>query len=363
MSHQITNTNGRNEIVCGSNKAPWHGLGTVVDGLMTAEQAMELAGLGWMVEGKPVTVNGIQLPFPTEESSDGYQGICRSDTGACLGITKGRYKTIQNKEAFNFFDSLIGQGKAVYDTAGSLNGGKQVWLLSKVNGIVEINGDEHKEYALMVTSHDGSTSLQVSYVFERVVCANTLSVALSGQTNVVKIRHTSTWKDKEEEAARILGVGQKYYSTIQEELKRFNSVMLNDKQLNEFNTLLLTPQEKSESNKQWFERSLSPERELPTRTINVRDEINRLFHQGDGNKGQTGWDALNAVTDYVDHHATLRGENSTRLQSALMGSGASLKQTAYNLLTDEDLMNALLQRNHTPIVSTTSDDFARLLAQ
>ena len=344
MSHEITQTNGHAEIACGSNKAPWHGLGTVVDGLMTAKEALTLAHLDWLVEPKPVTVNGKELQFPDEESSDGWQGICRADTGDCLGITKGRYVPIQNVEAFDFFDALVGDGKAVYDTAGSLRGGKQVWLLAKVNGEVMINGDAHREYALMLTSHDGSHALQVSWVMERVVCANTLAIALRGQLNVVKIRHTANWKDKEQEARRVLGLGEKYYASIQEALAGMNDRLMSPEEMTEFSKLLVPAKD---------------EKEVPTRTLNIREEIAALFGKGAGNRGASRWDALNAVTDYADHHATIRGSNSTRLQSSILGSGAQLKQRAFDLLTDEDIMGNLLKRPHVSV--QVDSDFAALL--
>ena len=330
MAHLISNINGANEIVCGRNMTPWHGLGTVVSGLMTAQSALELAHLDWQVITLPVTVGGIQLPFPTEENSkDCWQGICRSDTGACLGVMRGQYQTIQNSEAFNFFDNLIGQGAAVYDTAGALRGGKQVWLLAKLDGSIRINGDEFKQYALMLTSHDGSYALQVQFVTERVVCANTLSIALSGATNTCKVRHTRNWRDGEAEAARVLGLGSHYFKTIQAALDGLNDRLLTPDQMAELSKLLLPAKDEGEKN---------------TRLNNIRSEISTLFQTGQGNHGQTRWDALQAVTDYTAHAMTLRGENSTRLESNLQGAGAALNQRAYEILTNDDLMGNLIAR-------------------
>lgn len=328
---------------------PWHGLGQIVKGLMTAKEALDLAKLTWNVVSMPVHVNGVALPYPTDETStDCYQGICRADNGSCLGVMRGRYELIQNTEAFDFMDCLIGEGKAVYDTAGALRGGKQVWLLAKVDGTIKINGDDHREYALMLTSHDGSYALQVSWVFERVVCANTLSIALKGQKNKVSIRHTSNWKDKETEARRVLGLGEKYFQTVQEALAGMNDRLMTPEEMEVFTKVLLPAKD---------------EKDASTRVTNIRNEIATLFGRGAGNKGASRWDALNAVTDYADHNQTLRGENSTRLESALLGSGAQLKQRAYDLLTDEDLMGTLLQRDFKPSQTPTaqSTDFARLL--
>lgn len=365
MAHELSIQNGKAEMFSGSGLTPWHKLGTVVQGLATASEALALANLNWNVIPMPVMVNGQTMPFPTDESSkDCFQGITRSDNGKCLGITKGRYECIQNSEAFSFFDSLVGNGKAVYDTAGALRDGKQVWLLAKVDGSIQINGDEHKQYALMLTSHDGSYALQVSWVLTRVVCANTLSIALGGATQTCKIRHTANWTNKEDEARRILGLGENYFTTIQSALQGMNDKLMTTDQMADFSRLLTTVQKPAESYKSWFQRSLDRTTETPIRTENIRSELNRLFCAGQGNNCNSRWDALNAVTDYADHSQSLRGDNSTRLESSLLGSGASLKQRAYDMLTDESLMGSLLTRPHISgnPVSGQSSDFARLMA-
>lgn len=343
MSHEISNVNGINEIVCASGKAPWHGLGEVVAGLLTAREALTKAHLTWTVEPRIVSVNGVALPL------DDYQGMCRNDNGACLGIVKGRYTPIQNSDAFDFFDSICGQGEAIYDTAGSLRGGKQVWLLAKVDGDQKICGDTYRTYALLLTSHDGSQCTQVNWVTERVVCANTLSIAMSGAENVIKIRHTTNWKEKAEIAKRTLMAGQKYFATVGEALSQMGDKLLTKEQMAEFTRVLVPAKD---------------EKEVPTRTQNIRNELNRLFERGAGNKGVSRYDALQAVTDYADHGQTIRGEN-TRLESGLLGSGAMLKQKAFDLLTSEDLMKALMDKAHVinPAPSATCTSFAELLAK
>lgn len=348
MSHEISIQNGRAEMVSASGKTPWHGLGTVVQGLMTSTEALNLAGLNWQVKGQPVTVNGKELPFPNGETADTWQGIVRQDTGDCLSIMRGRYTPIQNNESFDWFDALIGQGDAVYDTAGALRGGKQVWLLAKVDGIKRICGDEHRTYALLLNSHDGSHSLQCSWVTERVVCANTLAIAIAGQSNVVKIRHTKSWADKADEAKRILGIGNQYFDSVAQALETLGSHLLTPDQMKDFASLLVPAKD---------------EASVPTRTANIRAEIATLFGTGAGNKAATRYDALQAVTDYADHSATLRGENSTRLESSIMGSGAQLKQRAFDLLSNDDVMSRLMARPLKVDDNQHSVDFARLIGQ
>jgi phage/plasmid-like protein (TIGR03299 family) len=354
MAHELSIQNGQAEMVSGAGITPWHKLGTVVSGYLTAREALQAAHLDWAVAAKPLFVDGVQLPFPTaDKSTEGtFQAICREDNGACLGISKGRYEIIQNVEAFDFFDKLVGRGEAAYETAGALRGGRQIWLMAKINGTVLLNGDEHNQHALLVSSHDGSYSLMVQYVFERVVCANTLNIALRGAKNQLKIRHSKNWAAKEAQAATALGVGQNYFKTVQEEIALLGDALLSKDEMTAFTEALIPA---------------SDPKEVSTRTKNIRDEVNALFQRGAGNNGATRWDALNAVTDYVDHRQSTRGQNSTRLETSILGAGAALKQKAYDMLQDDSFMTILLsKRDH---VSTTGAnlgggaDFAALLAK
>lgn len=352
MAHELSIQDGQAEMVSARGITPWHKLGTVVTGQLTAREALAAAHLDWQVKGQPVSVGGVQLPFPdpkADSTENTWQAICRQDTGACLGISKGRYECIQNADAFDFFDALVGQGEAVYDTAGALRGGRQVWLLAKVNGTTVVNGDDHNTWALLVTSHDSSYPVMVQWVYERVVCANTMSIALRGAKNQFKVRHCKSWKDKEEQARIALGLGQNYFRTVQEELAHLGNSLLTPEQMTAFTEALIPA---------------SDPKEVSTRTTNIRADIDRLFGRGAGNKGQTRWDAFNAVTDYVDHEQSTRGKNSTRLETSILGNGAQLKQRAYDMLQDDSLMTSLLQGEHTTTRSTVAGaDFARLLAK
>lgn len=340
MAHELSIQNGRAEMFSGRNMTPWHGLGKVVNGLATAKEALQLAGLDWKVQGLPVTVNGKQLRFPNGERKDTWQGICRMDTGDCLGIMRGQYEPIQNEEAFSFFDRLIGQGAAVYDTAGALRGGRLIWLLAKVDGEIQICGDAHRQYALMFTAHDGSYSLEVQFVTERVVCANTLSIAMRNRSNVYKIRHTQNWKNAEAEAARVLQLGNHYFKDVQNALADLNYKLLTAAQMDSF-TKALVPL-----------KIVDGELKDSTRAQNIRSEIAALFRDGDGNKGASRWDALQAVTDYADHRITLRGENSTRIESTMKGAAADLKQRAFDILTDDEAMQRVLSPQAATLANT-----------
>lgn len=348
MAHEISIVNGRAEMFSGMNVVPWHKLGTVVSGTLTAAEAIEAAHLSWPVEVCPCYV--WDTATSQYKEVDSYYCTKRADTQAGLGVVRGRYEPIQNAEAFSFFDRIVGEGKASYETAGALRGGKQVWIMAKYDGELSINGDAHKQWILLVTSHDGSYALTMQWITERVVCANTLSIALRGATNRISIRHTKGWSNAEQEAKRTLGLTQDYFTAFQGAVKGMNEALLSPEDMRIFNELLL-PGKPDESGK------------VPTRTLNMREEIDNLFGRGDGNKGVSRWDALQAVADYADHRATLRGENSTRLESACLGSAAQLKQRAFDLLTGEELTAQLINARPHVSVAEGLSEFGRLMGQ
>lgn len=347
-------TNGIAEMFSGNNIVPWHGMGKVVEGLLTSKEAIEAAHLNWTVAPYPITVAGKQL------STDDYQGIVRTDTMETLGVMKGRYEIIQNSECFDFADSLAAEGAIKYETAGALRGGKQVWMLAKFDGDMVINNDAHKQYLLLVTSHDGSKCLELLWTAVRVVCQNTLNLALRDNRgrgrNSVKIRHATNWEDKKNEARRILGLTQDYFADMRTALEGLNQQPMSPDDMDCFSKLLFPSKGEDKGE------------EVATRTSNMRWGVQRLFNRPSaGTSGLTRWDAFNATTDFADHFSTIRGQN-TRMESALMGSGAELKQKAFELLTSADLMSQLMTvKNYAPTVAPTvaapaaADDFARLL--
>ena len=152
---------------------PWHGLGTRVEEASTSEAALIYAGLDWEV---------IQVP--------GYKVNLRDRDGAVLGIVSDRYRVVQNAEAFRFTDDLLGEG-VTYETAGSLNGGRKTWMLAKLPQRYIISGDEITPYLVVMNSHDGSSGIKVAMTPIRVVCQNTLNLALTSAKRIWTTKHTT----------------------------------------------------------------------------------------------------------------------------------------------------------------------------
>jgi phage/plasmid-like protein (TIGR03299 family) len=321
MSHALSITKeGRAEMFSGRGINPWHGLGTVVEGMLNSRDALRAAHLDWrVVQNEVFTWSNGGARYA---AVPGHKAIAREDTGAVLSIMKDSYHPIQNAEAFEFFDAVVGEGQAVYDTAGALHGGRRVWIMARLPKALFIEGDELERNILLVTSHDGSSTLKMMHVTTRVVCQNTLSIALSNAQHTISILHRGNYKARVAEAQRALKISYGYFDQL--------GLLIGE--------LAKAPFARSEM--QHFTEELLPIRdgEKSPRTEKARGEIASLFTRGAGNHGRTKWDALNAVTEFVDHHRTygktqLGDATETRFASTLFGSGAEIKSRAVSLLT------------------------------
>lgn len=307
------NEKGETEMFSGSDTIPWHGQGQIVQGLATSREALELAKLAWQVRKANIKVNDVIVPD--------YCANVREDNQKVLGIVKNRYRIIQNLEAFEFFDSVIGEGQAVYDTAGALCDGKIVWLLAKLPKTLFLKNnpnDKIDQYVLMSKGHDGERPLNLKCVATRVVCHNTISIAWREQGNEISIRHSENYKSKMEAAQLALNFTSAYFGNLQGVIDTLSTISMNKKQMENFSELLLPSND---------------ETEVSTRKEKIRSNVVELFSNGNGNNGETRWDAFNAVTDYVDHFQKIR-ETTSRMKSVFFGQGQQLKQRASNLLLD-----------------------------
>ena len=152
-------------------ETPWHGLGRIIMDAPASREALELAGLDWQVESRNIySGTGAMIP--------GHRANVRSTDDAVLGVVSDRYRIVQNEEAFQFTDDLLGEG-VTYETAGSLQGGKKVWMLARLPRKYLIAGDQVVPYLVIFNSHDGSSGVKVAMTPIRVVCQNTLNLALN----------------------------------------------------------------------------------------------------------------------------------------------------------------------------------------
>jgi len=328
MSHEITiREDGTAETFSGNNIVPWHSLGSVVKGTVTAKEAIQLAHLDWRVRKEPIF---IQTESGLSEFED-YKAVVREDNGVKLGVVGNRYTPVQNEEAFEFFDSVISEGQAVYETAGSLREGRKIWIMAKLPETMYIDpSDKMDKWILMISSHDGTHSVWMQNVAVRVVCQNTLNAALKGAKNQVKMRHTKSFKSHKEEVQRALGIAYGYFGRLELVLKMLKDQKCNEEEVVRYNETL-------------FPGKLNKETglyECSSRTENIREQVTELFQRGTGNVGETRYDYLNSITEFVDQKRSTRAEEGAnrqeaKFESALLGTGANLKQRATDLLLQD----------------------------
>ena len=203
--------------------APWHGLGTKVDEALTSKDALIYAGLDWQVLQEPVYTSAGELV-------SGYKVNVRDTDRNILGIVSDRYKIVQNEEAFSFTNALLGEG-VKYETAGSIANGKIVWMLAKMPQRYIISGDVIEPYLVFSNTHDGSGAIRVAMTPIRVVCQNTLNLALSGAQRSWSARHTSNVLNRLDEARETLQLADKYMNRLGKAIDELNQKKLSDKKV------------------------------------------------------------------------------------------------------------------------------------
>lgn len=199
---------------------PWHGLGTIVANAPTSEDAITLAGLNWEVlQQKVYTEDGLRI--------DGSFANVRSSDMKPLGVVGSRYKIVQNVDAFKFTDTLLGEG-VKYETAGSLNDGKTIWLLAKLPNKYDILGDKVDPYIVFTNTHDGTGSVKVAMTPVRVVCQNTLNMALKDARRTWTARHTGSIEAKMNDAIETLQLANEYMEAVNNTFEDLYKIKLSD---------------------------------------------------------------------------------------------------------------------------------------
>ena len=214
-----------------SEKA-WHGLGQVVDGAMTSKEAIEKANLDYEVQKTPATM--IVGPDSQQIEIPGYYATYRTDTNEPLGMVKSRYEVVQNRDAFSFFDSIIDQGEAIFETAGALGKGEKIFITAKLPEDILVGGEAVNQYVLLHNSHDGTSSVVAGLTSVRVVCNNTLQAALSSLENRVCISHTNKASDRLREAVRVMGIASKYSQQVEEMFNRMTDHRMTEGEYRDF---------------------------------------------------------------------------------------------------------------------------------
>jgi phage/plasmid-like protein (TIGR03299 family) len=268
-------------------ETPWHGLGTKVLEAPASKDALQLAGLNWRVMQEPIYT-------AMEELVDGYKANVRDSDRKVLGVVTDRYRVIQNDEAFAFTDGLLGEG-VKYKTAGSLQGGRKVWLLAHMPREYIISGERISPYLLFSNTHDGSGAIKVALTPIRVVCQNTLNLALAGAKRSWSMIHTGDIREKMQEAKDTLFLAEKYMDELGKEFEALRMKKLTDKQVMEYIEILLPVEDGS-----------TPQQEKNMKRLREDMKI-RYFDAPDLQEvGKNAYRFVNAVSDFATHAEPLR---------------------------------------------------------
>ncbi len=291
---------------------PWHGLGQRLQPRQPIEVWQQAAGMDWFIESSPVRFfNGSE----TLHSFPEQLVLHRSDTHAPLAVVSQRFQVVQPREILEFYRDLSEVSGFALETAGVLKGGKKFWALARTGQSATLKGnDQVNGYLLLATACDGTLATTAQFTSVRVVCNNTLHIALGNNTGAVKVSHRSSFEA--DAVKRQLGIAVSSWDGFMVRMKALAERKVSDAQAEAFLTKVL---------------GLPQQPQAPQKTVSA---VLELFH-GKG-KGSalasaqgTAWGLVNAVTDYADHSKRARSDDH-RLDSAWFGPGAQIKQAAWD---------------------------------
>jgi phage/plasmid-like protein (TIGR03299 family) len=340
MAHEITIRANNTAEMAYTGEKPWHNLGQQLDAGSSIETWQAAAGMDWRIQRSKVRYfadrdGATQLEMPDQHV------LFRSDTKEALGLVSAKYKTVQPAQVLEFFRELTEGAGFELSTAGTLFGGKKFWALAKLpEAMAEIGkGDMLRGYLLLATSCDGSSATTGKFVCEKVVCNNTLTMAMGEAGKAVKVSHRNVFNA--EKLKQQLGAAQHQFASVVDAARALSRVRISRIDAEAFVRGLLRPSETPSLVSatgtpfdSFLNKLTAPADDQ--RAPRGEADILRLFNgaqKGDNLPGMhgTAWGLLNAVTEYVDHHATAKSD-SHRMNSAWFNGGDDLKTEAFEKL-------------------------------
>ncbi|MFH6936015.1 DUF932 domain-containing protein [Flavobacterium sp. FlaQc-30] len=342
MAHNINynSKTGKYSFFSVKEKA-WHGLGQTVEQYPTSAEAIKYAGLDYQVAKSPLYTKGSEILVTREGIEVGSSELAvpdcfatiRTDSNAVLGVVGKDYHIVQNREAFSFFDAIVGGSDGIlYETAGALGQGERIFITAKLPDYIRVGkGDDVTEkYIFLTTSHDGSGSITAAFTPIRIVCQNTLNASLRSMSNVVRIRHTSGAKQRLDDAHKVMGLADRLSAQLKGIFNNWAQVKITDREVKKLIQLALCP------NKETLEliRKGAEEEASAIFKNTVEDAFAYAMaseaQQMETTKG-TLFGAYNAVTGYYQNVRKYR-DGEAKLQSIVMGGTAQEKaQKAFDL--------------------------------
>jgi phage/plasmid-like protein (TIGR03299 family) len=332
MAHNLNyNTQTEKHSFFSVKEKAWHNLGQVIQDYPTSAEAIRHAGLDYEVEKRKLftpSLHDSNIEVPN------YFSTVRTDNDVVLGVVGKDYQIVQNRDAFSFFDAIVGGDGILYETAGALVKGERIFITAKLPNYIRVGKDDLIEkYLFLTTSHDGSGSITAAFTPIRIVCANTLNAAMRNQSNTVRIRHTSNAKQRLEQAHKVMGISDILSVQMQAIFNYWTKIRISDNEVKKLIQSALAPSKEVLKNLQ-----VGNEDELSSCFTNMVDSafsyaMSDTTKLMDTTKG-TVFGAYNAITGYFQNVRTYK-DDEAKVSSLLMGGTGQLRaQSAFNLCTD-----------------------------
>jgi phage/plasmid-like protein (TIGR03299 family) len=293
--------------------SPWHKSGVALESPATAREALEASGLDFTVVKKPLK-DVVKSDYIADMSH--RWATVRTDTGELLSIVDESYEPVQNRDAFSFFDDLVGSDEAIYETAGSVGKGERIWILAKLPGYIRVRGkDIVSKYLLLSNSHDGSSLVQMKVIPIRAVCNNTLTAALKG-AGEINLTRTSGAREDREQSLSVLETSNAVCGQLGDIFNRMAVTRITAAQLLRYVNTLVPENDESPDN---------------SRVEEFRNAILELHENGQGADLSRGtlWGAFNCVAEFTDHAMT--NSPSSLPGSNWSGRGEQMNRKAFEL--------------------------------
>jgi len=328
------------------NKSAWVRGGTAVEATSAASAATQ-AGLNWTVRTAPLLAEATPLTMDTDGVTPATyidvpkkQAIIREDNNTVIGVVGGKYKMVQNMEVFNALDTLVDSGDARYTAAGEFNGGSNIWMMLELPQGINVANDPHAAFLLVKTSHDGSSSVVIKPVIERLFCQNQVNGLISkGYSRGTKGYNNYTYRmshttNQELSINDIRNITNLTYTAIQDyELTAdvlLQRKMTREQTVNFFKAVWPLPTTVEDKPYDLLTRG---ERKQQTIALDARAKAWAIYSESETQENirGTAFGAWHAVVEHADHYAT--GGASRLAAATLSGRNDRVKTKALSLLT------------------------------
>ena len=329
----------KNEVPVYCGTSPWANISTPVENLLKSEDVIKAAGLDWEAGVHPLTA---QMPDNSLVKAEDKNITYRKDTNQILGVVGGQYTIVNNKPAFKIADDIMALSDgAKFDSAGSIDKSRKVWLLARLPHDITIPNttDVVRSYLMIQNAHDGTGSLSAGFIPMLVRTKSVMNAAIPGMNNSVAIRHTKFVENHIQEASRVLKMAKNYFDNLQQLFTHLATGKITREQVENIVNKIVP---------------IGEDAVRKTRSENAREKIMNLYDTSNipvmfpQVKG-TGWHAYNAFVEYLDHWKTYRNTKKStiavyenRFQSILGGNCADIKNTALNMILEA------MESNETP---------------